>query len=40
MDRSLQHCMGGGDQNHPPKKEMQEDKVVACGDLTNSLEKR
>ena len=27
MDRGLQHCPGGGDQTHHPKKEMQEGKV-------------
>ena len=27
MDRSLQHCTGGRDQNHLKEKEMQEDKM-------------
>ena len=28
MDRGLQHCTGGGDQNHPQEKELQEGKVI------------
>ena len=31
---------GGGDQNHPKEKEMQEGKVVVWGGLTNSWEKK
>ena len=27
---------GGSDQDYPQEKEMQEGKVVVCGDLTNS----
>jgi len=27
MDRSLKHSTEGNDQKHPPKKEMQEEKV-------------
>ena len=26
MDEGSQHCTGGGDQNHPPEKEMQKGK--------------
>ena len=26
MDRSVRHCTGGGDQNHPKEKEMAERK--------------
>ena len=26
MDKGLQHCTGGGDQNHPQEKEMQKRK--------------
>ena len=29
MDRYSKHCIGSGDQNYPPKKEMQESKVVS-----------
>ena len=39
MDGGLWHCTGGGDQNHPKEKEMQEDKVVFWGGLINSWEK-
>jgi len=28
MDRGLQHCTGGSDQNHPKEKEMQEGRMV------------
>ena len=28
MDSGPEHCTGGGDQNHPLEKEMQEGKVV------------
>ena len=40
MDRVSQHCTGGGDQNHAQEKEMQEDKMVGWGGLTNSWEKK
>ena len=29
MNRGLQHCTGGGDQNHPQEKEMKKDKMVS-----------
>ena len=29
MDRYSKHCTGSGDQIYPPKKEMQESKVVS-----------
>ena len=29
MDRCLQHCTGGGNQNHPQEKEMQETKWLS-----------
>ena len=32
--------MGSVDQNHPPRKEMQQGKVVIWGDLTNKWEKK
>ena len=40
MDGGSQYRTGDSSQNYSTGKEMQEDKVVACGDLTNSLEKR
>ena len=40
MDQGLQYCTGGGDQNHPKEKEMQEGKVVFWGGFINSWEKR
>ena len=40
MDRGLQHCTGGSDQNHPKEKAMQEGKVVVWGNLANSGEKK
>ena len=36
MDKGLQHCTGDSDQDHPQEKEMQKDKIVVWGDLTNS----
>ena len=39
-DGGLQHCMGGGHQNHPQEKQMWEGKVVAWGGLKNSWENR
>ena len=39
MDRGLQHCTGGRDQNHPQEKEMQKGKMVVWGGLMN-IEKR
>ena len=36
MNRASEHCTGGGDQNHPQEKEMQEGNVVVRGGLTNS----
>ena len=29
MDRVVQHCTGGSDQNHPKEKEMQEGKWLS-----------
>ena len=29
MDRGLQYCTGGGDQNHPKEKERQEAKWLS-----------
>ena len=29
MDGGLQHCVGGGEQNHPQEKEMQKGKMIA-----------
>ena len=40
MDRGLWHCTGGGDQDHPQEKEMQKSKMVVCGGLENSDEKK
>ena len=40
MDGDSYHCTGGGDQNHPQEKEVQEGKVVVWGGLTNSLEEK
>ena len=40
MDGGLWHCIGGSDQNHPQEKEMQKGKMVVCGGLTNSWEKK
>ena len=39
MDWGSYHSTGGGDQNHPQEKEMQEGKTVAWGGLTNRREK-
>ena len=36
MDEGLLHCTGGGDQNYPKEKEMQEGQVVVLEGLTNS----
>ena len=36
MDGGLQHCTGGGDQNHVQEKEVQQGKTVVRGDLTDS----
>ena len=40
MDRDSWHCTGGSNQDHPPQKEMQKDKIVVWGGLTNSWEKK
>ena len=40
MDGGLQHCVGGGDQNHPQEKEIQEGKLIVLGGFTNTLEKK
>ena len=39
MDSGPEHCTGGGDQNHPLEKEMQEGKVVVWGGLTKAEER-
>ena len=39
MDGGLWHCTGGGDQNHPPEKEMQKGKIVVWGGLIDNWEK-
>ena len=40
MDRSVWHCTGVSDQNHPQEKEIQQGKIVVWGGLTNSWEKK
>ena len=40
VKRSLWHCTGGRDQDHPQEKEIQKGKMVVWGGLTNSCEKR
>ena len=40
MDKGLQHCRGGGDQNHPLEKEMQKRKMVVWGGLTIADKRR
>ena len=40
MDRDLWYCTGGSDQDHAQEKEMQKDKMVVWGGLTNSCEKK
>ena len=40
MDGGLQHCTGGGHQNHPQEKQMQEGKGFAWGGLKNSWENK
>ena len=40
MDRGLWHCTRSRDQDHPHRKEMQKDEMVAWGGLTNSWEKK
>ena len=40
MDECLLYCTGGGDQNYPKEKEMQEGQVVVLEGLTNSWEKK
>ena len=40
MDRGSWHCTGDSDQAHPHEKEMQKDKMVVWGGLTNSWEKK
>ena len=39
MDGGSWHCTGGSDQEYPQEKEMQKDKMVVWGSLTNSCEK-
>ena len=39
MDGGSWHCIGGGDQDHPQEKEMQQGKMIVWGGLTNSWEK-
>ena len=40
MDRGSWHCIGGKDEDHPQEKEMQKDKMVVWGGLTNIWEKK
>ena len=40
MDGGSLHYTGGGDQNHPQEKEMQEGKGVVWGGLTNIWEEK
>ena len=40
MDRGRLDCTGGGDKKPSPEKEMQTDKMVVWGGLTNSSEKK
>ena len=40
MNGGSKHCTGGGDQNHPPKKEMQKGKMIVWGDLTKAEKRR
>ena len=40
MDGGLGHRTGGSDQDHFQEKEMQKGKMVVCGNLTDSSEKR
>ena len=36
MDRGLQHCTGGSDQDHPSEKQMQKGNMVVWGGLSFS----
>ena len=40
MDRGSKHCTGDREQDHLQEKEMQKGKMVVCGGLTNSCEKK
>ena len=40
MGRGLWHYTGDSDQDHPQEKEMEKDKMVVWGGLTNSYEKK
>ena len=40
MDRGLQHCTWGSDEKQPKEREMQEDKVIVWGGLTNNWEEK
>ena len=40
INGGLCHCTGGRDQDHPQEKEVQKDKMVVWGGLTNSCEKK
>ena len=40
MDQGSLHCTGVSDQDNPQEKEMQKGKMVVCGCLINSLEKK
>ena len=40
MDKGLWHCTEGSDQDHSHEKEMQKDKMIVWGGLTNSCEKK
>ena len=39
MDGGSWHCIGGGDQDYPQEKEMQQGKMIVWGGLINSWEK-
>ena len=39
MDRGSWYRIGGGDQDHPQEKEMQQGKMIVWGGLTNNWEK-
>ena len=37
---TLEHCTKGRDQDHPKKEKCKKGKMVVCGGLTNSCEKK
>ena len=40
MDGGLHYCTGDGDHSQPQDKEMQQDKMIAWGGLSNIWERR